>query len=127
MIDEKAAKALSAAVFRMAVDDLRAAHKKLLKLEKLEEKGELREYVKKKMKQSPSDITFSQDDLSAVTFFKKNSKERALYGGMIELDDTIPREISQKVRYFESNHDKISKKIMYHKAVITRKKNDALL
>ena len=127
MIDEKRYRALSAAVFRMAVDDLRDAHKKLLKLEKLEEKGQLRGYIKEKMNRSPSDITFTQDDHSAIAFFKEDSKERALHGGIVELEDAIPREIHQKVRYFELNHERVSKSIAAHKAFITRKKNDALL
>ena len=120
-------KALAAAVVRMAVEDLQGAYNKVKKWDELESEGKLRDYVKSKVEKGRiDDVSLTQDELSAIGFFKPESDGQQLYFSMLDIDG-VPEFIVKQRDYLVQSGANLEAKIQYYRRHIAREKKDAAI
>ena len=143
-------RSLAAAVVRMAVEDLNAAHRKVKWWHRMEKWGILKGYVVRqimrqderrkaheekqieKIKQGKKPtafnpnydkITLTPDEASAASFFDEDSAARQLYYGCLDLDET-PGKVAQKRNFVRENARGLSAKIGGYRSHAQRKIKD---
>lgn len=122
-----ATKGLAAAVIKLVVEDLDAAHKKVRIWDEKHRKGTLKDYVQKiTEKQSTAPITLTQEDQSAIKLFDPASKAHQLYFGMLDVE-YVPRAVQEQIDYISANRDRLEAIIRGYRVQATRKKNDEKL
>ena len=117
-------RALAAAVIKVAVEDLDAAHKKVRIWDEKHRKGTLKDYVQKiTEKQSTAPITLTQEDQSAIKFFDPADKAHQLYFGMLNVEH-VPRAVQEQVDYISANRDRLEAVIRGYRVQATRKNGE---
>lgn len=120
-------RALAAAVIKLAVEDLDAAHKKVRIWDEKHRKGTLKDYVQKNTgKQNCTPITLTQEDQSAIKLFDPASKAHQLYFEMLDIE-CIPKVVQEQIDYISANRDRLEAVMRGYRAQATRKKNDEKL
>lgn len=108
------ATSLAAAVIRQAVVDLEDAYKKVKYWDKLAADGELRTWVRKKIKQNNyKAITFRSDDATALQLFKEGEEKTDMHHLMFSLTNIefVPSEIREKRDWLEQNIERLQGEI----------------
>lgn len=122
-----ATKGLAAAVIKLAVEDLDAAHRKVNIWDEKHRKGTLKDYVQKNTgKQNDTPITLTKEDQSAIKFFDPASKAHQLYFEMLDIE-YVPRAVQEQIDYISANRDRLEAIIRGYRVQATRKKNDEKL
>ena len=107
-LSEFSARSISAAVIKLAVEDLIRAHEKIKRLKGLKDKNELRQFLKR-YKNQPDKYRLSHDEESAITFFKGNENRSlyTLYASILDFD--TPDKINDMLSYLEKHKTNILK------------------
>lgn len=130
-MDQKAYRALSAAVIQRAVGDVESAYGKVKRWASMEKTGKLERYVAERQAAADSDpdaLRLSGDELSALVFFRTSSPIKELHYGMIDMDpDIIPRRLRTMIEFVEDNHEKYKRRIAWYKGQTTRTARNAML
>ena len=104
-------KNLAAAVVRSAVEDMQSAYKKVLKWDKLDKSGRLKEYIEEKIRTNkPDEISLTNDGLTAIAFLQEGSDGGELYFSMLDIEG-LPASIVAQRNFVKANGTRLEVRI----------------
>ncbi len=91
-MDDKGVKSLSAAVIKLAIDDLQSMQKKIMMIKAMDRKGKLVNKIEK------ANYKISADEITALAFLKQGS----LFFDILDMEE-LPSIIKEQVDYCQKN------------------------